>query len=246
MFESFAPPLRQPPPPAPLPPLPFVAVAAAMPALAVANPPVARDASGHVPGAVLAQMLDELDSGLLLVARDAQVLFLNHAASCELDAGHPLQLLGRVLRAGRPQDVAPLAQALAAARRGVRRLIVLGEGRRRVGVSFVPLRECVAERGADSAGVCVVSLGRRSTCDAMQLEVFARTMGLTPAEGRVLGQLCQGTRPSDIARRQGVRIATVRSQISSIRAKTGSASIREIERLLALLPPLVGTQRARG
>lgn len=248
MFESFAPTLLQ-PPPAPLPQLPQLPPAAAAGAVrpaVLARLPAASDAAGAVPGAVLAQMLDELDCGLLLVAGNAQVMFLNHAASCELDAGHPLQLLGRTLRAGRPQDVAPLAQALAAARRGSRRMVVLGEGRRRVSVTFAPLRECVAERAGDPVGVCAVSLGRRSMCEALQLETFARTMGLTPAETRVLGQLCEGTRPADIARRQGVRIATVRTQISSIRAKTGTASIREIERMLALLPPLVGTQRQRS
>jgi hypothetical protein len=41
-----------------------------------------------------ALMLDEVDYGMLLVADDMLVLHANHVARAELDAEHPLQLLG--------------------------------------------------------------------------------------------------------------------------------------------------------
>ena len=59
-------------------------------------------------------MLDEIDYGVLLLGSDAQVLHINHAARCELDAQHPLQLLGRQLRARDPADVVRLHDALQA------------------------------------------------------------------------------------------------------------------------------------
>ena len=69
-------------------------------------------------------MLDEIDYGVLLLDGDAQVLHLNHAARCELDAQHPLQLLGRQLRARDAADTPRLTEALqAAALRGLRRLL---------------------------------------------------------------------------------------------------------------------------
>jgi hypothetical protein len=40
-----------------------------------------------------------------------------------------------------------------------------------------------------------------------------------------------------------VAVSTVRTQIGSIRAKTGAGSIRELVRQVAVLPPLVGALR---
>jgi DNA-binding CsgD family transcriptional regulator len=59
----------------------------------------------------------------------------------------------------------------------------------------------------------------------------------------VLEHLCGGVRPTEIAQRQGVAVSTVRTQIGSIRAKTGATSIRELVRQVAVLPPLVGALR---
>ena len=42
---------------------------------------------------------------------------------------------------------------------------------------------------------------------------------------------------------QGVALSTVRTQINSIRAKTGAASIRALVRQVAVLPPLVSALR---
>ena len=50
-------------------------------------------------------------------------------------------------------------------------------------------------------------------------------------------------RPNEIASRAGVAVSTVRTQIGSIRSKTGATSIRELVRQVAVLPPLVGALR---
>lgn len=195
----------------------------------------------------LRRMLDEIDYGMLMVTGDGQVSYFNHAARLELDGTHPLQMLGRTLRAHRPQDVAPLYDALAAAQRGLRRLLTLGEGDQRISVSVVPLPR--AEGGSDDDGaerrqpLVLLVLGKRQVCEQLSVQGFARSVGLTPAETRVLEQLCAGLRPEDIRQRQGVAISTVRTQIGSIRAKTGAASIRELVRQVAVLPPLVGALR---
>jgi len=73
---------------------------------------------------------------------------------------------------------------------------------------------------------------------------FARLHGLTGGEGRVLAALCGGARPAEVAREHGVALSTVRSQIGSIRLKTGAASIRDLLAQVARLPPLMG--RLRG
>jgi DNA-binding CsgD family transcriptional regulator len=199
-----------------------------------------RRAATREAGAWLTRMLDEIDYGMLLVSPDAQVTYLNHAAKVELDGNHPLQLLDRTLRAHRPQDVAPLYEALAAAQRGLRKLVTLGEGEHRVSVSVVPLPEASGDGGV----VTLLVLGKRQVCEQLSVQGFARSVSLTPAETRVLEMLCSGVRPTEIATRAGVRVSTVRTQIGSIRAKTGATSIRDLVRQVAVLPPLVGALRA--
>jgi DNA-binding CsgD family transcriptional regulator len=190
----------------------------------------------------LTRMLDEIDYGMLLISADAQVLYVNHAARHELDGEHPLQLLGHTLRAHHPQDVAPLYDALVAAQRGLRRLLTLGEGEHRVSVSVVPL-PTADEAASDTAQTTLLVLGKRQMCAQLSVQGFARSMSLTPTETRVLELLCNGVRPTEIATRQGVAVSTVRTQIGSIRSKTGAGSIRELVRQVALLPPLVGALR---
>ena len=193
----------------------------------------------------LALMLDEIDYGMLLLAEDTTVLHANHAARSELDAAHPLQLLGTDLRAARAQDMVLLRDALDAARqRGLRRLVNLGDAGQRVSVAVVPLAAATGATGADALSLTLLVFGKRQVCEALSAHWFARSHRLTPAESRVLAALCSGERPSQIAAAQGVALSTVRTQIGSIRAKTGAESIRALVRQVAVLPPLVGALRS--
>jgi DNA-binding CsgD family transcriptional regulator len=186
-----------------------------------------------------ARMLDEIDYGMLLVADDRVVLHANHVARAELDDEHPLQLLGAELRVRGPQDVAPLREALVAAReRGLRRLVSLGQDEQRISVAVVPLPAATGDEA-----LTLLVFGKRRMCEALSAHWFAREHGLTSAESRVLAALCDGEPPLKIAAAQCVCISTVRSQISAIRAKTGASSIRALVRQIAVLPPLVGALR---
>lgn len=184
----------------------------------------------------LTAMLDEVDYGMLLVVQQSLVMHANHVARAEMDAAHPLQIVGAELRARRPQDVAPLFEAITlAARKGLRKLLTLNEGAQRLSVAIVPL----GGSGMAEGGATLLMFGRRQVCEDLSAQSFALAHGLTPAETAVLKGLCAGECPTDIARRQGVAISTVRTQISSIRGKTGADSIRELVRQVATLPPLV-------
>ena len=55
----------------------------------------------------------------------------------------------------------------------------------------------------------------------------------------MLRGLAGGLRPAQIARAAGVAMSTVRTQITSIRLKTGARSIGELVRLVTVLPPIV-------
>lgn len=191
----------------------------------------------------LAATLDEIDYGMLLLADEAKAIHVNHVARAELDAEHPLQLLGGELHARHRHDAQALAEALqAASRRGLRKLLTFGTGAQRVSLSVVPLPSPF-EPGWP---VTLVLLGKRQVCAGLSVQGFATSHGLTGAETRVLAALCHGTPPTEVAAQLGVRIATVRTQIGSIRLKTGTDSIRDLVRRVAVLPPLMGALRGVG
>ena len=190
----------------------------------------------------LAMMLDEIDYGMLLLSDESNVLHANHVAKSELDASHPLQLLGRQLRVRHATDLGPLRSAIAdAAQRGLRRMVSLGSGEQRVTLAVVPLAN---HSDAANGPLTLLVFGKRHMCAALSAHWFARCHGLTPAEARVLAALCAGETPAATAAAQGVALSTVRSQIGAIRTKTGAESIRALVRQVAVLPPLVSALRS--
>ena len=202
------------------------------PMIAAALPAAGTD--GPISTRALARMLDVVDYGMLLLVDATYVVFINQIARAELDHEHPLQLLGRNLRARSPRDVAPLHLALSnAMRRGVQAMVSLGGAANDgVSVAVVP----VIEPGEAPAALIV--FGKRRVCEDLSTDAFARLHGLTLAESRVLKMLCAGYRPVDIARAFDVKLSTVRTQISSLRGKTGSRDIGGVVQRVARLPPL--------
>lgn len=217
------------------------AEAGAMPPLAPAGPalpyrgPERRHAS--IGGwRWLSAALDEIDYGIVLVGPEGRVQHANQVAIDELDSQHPLLLSCGDLRGRRGADAQALLAALRDAHyRGMRRLLTLGEGAQRVSASVVPL---------STAGGALVILGKRQVGAELAVQGFARLHGLTGGEARVLAALSGGARPAEVAREHGVALSTVRTQISSIRQKTGAASIRDLLAQVARLPPLMGRLRS--
>lgn len=195
---------------------------------------------------LMTQMLDEIDYGLLLLGDGHHVLHANHAARASLNAQHPLQLLGQELRARLAKDVAPLHLALHGARRGLRKLLTVGEGGQRAGIAVVPLPGLGSEAAAHGGPATLLVLGRREVAGGLSVQGFAREHRLSPSEALVLQALCEGCCPNEVAERHGVKIATVRTQIANIRAKTGAESIRDLVQQVAVLPPMVGTLRCQA
>jgi len=203
-----------------------------------------RRQAGLTMARLLAQVLDEIDYGVLLMADVRHVLHVNHAARAELGDEHPLQLLGGELRARHAKDVAALHDAVHdATQRGLRRLLSLGEPGQRIGVSVVPLG-WPAGQDVDAPGGALLVLGRREVCGPLSIHGYARAHGLSESEERVLRALCNGLTPNEIAAQHQVKIATVRTQIAHIRAKTDTPGIRELVQSVAVLPPMMGVLRS--
>lgn len=187
----------------------------------------------------LASALDEIDYGVMLVEAGAVVRFANSQALDACGADGPLQIDRGRVGPRRSDEQGPFLGALAAACDGLRSMLQLrpaGTGEP-FALAFVPLEAAV---DASSFHPVLLTFGRRQPCESLSLQFFARACGLTGAESAVLAALCRGLRPGDIASLSGTAISTVRSQIGSVRQKTGSASIGELVRRLTLLPPIVG------
>lgn len=183
----------------------------------------------------LAATLDEIDYGLLLLHDGTTVAHANHLARTELQGDHPLRLAGNSLRARHAKDALRLREAITAATsRGTRLMLTLGLAPKQVSVAVVP----VTTQGPHDRRAVLLVLEKRQVCGQLSVQGFARCYGLTLAETSVLQALCDGLDPMEIAQHNGVAVCTIRSQIGSLRAKTGAASIRELLSRVAALPPL--------
>ena len=181
---------------------------------------------------LLLRVLDEIDYGLVLVDPSARVRFANHVALRECGVGLTIRLRNGIVSMNHESDQSAMLKALCAAGRGARSLLQLHSTVDTQMVAVVPLDEA-AGRSA------LLVFGKVQPCEPLSIDFFARAHHLSNAENTVLRALCGGSCPDEIARQLGVAISTVRTQISSIRAKTGTRSIRELIRRVTSLPPIV-------
>lgn len=194
---------------------------------------------------LMACVLDEIDYGLMLLSADGLVVHANHAALREMGSCHPLELRSRRLRARDPQEQPALADALEAARRrGARCLLNLGGAEARVGLSIVPLPLALSNHTSGNA--VLLTLQRAQLVEKLSVGAFARARGLSQREEEVLTALCEGMRPTQIAERMGVAVATVRSHVHNLKEKTHCHSMVELVKQVALLPPLVTALKSPG
>ena len=181
----------------------------------------------------LQESLDHVGRGMLLVSTGARVLHANRQARQALQPGHALVIEDGRLHARGSRDDGLLAEALdGAIRRGLRRMLHLGDASNPVTVAVLPI-------DAEGAGAALVSLALPSRSQDLAVHCFARQHGYTSAETSVLEALLAGDPPADIARAKGVALSTVRTQIGQLRLKTGAHSIRQLLDRVASLPPMM-------
>lgn len=199
---------------------------------ATATPPLTR---------WLTLMLDEMDHGMLLVTQSGQLHHANEPARRELSHGGRLEVADQQLRAVQRQESQVLAQALLDAGRGRRCLLWLGTQRPGLSVAVIPLPQ---QEELEGEALVLLVLGRRQPGEALTIDFYARAQGLTDAEARVLRALCSGLGPKQVAHQFDVAVSTVRTQISSIRHKTQTASIRDLMSRVAALPPITTAMKS--
>ena len=121
------------------------------------------------------------------------------------------------------------------AAKGRRLMLTLRDGEDSLQVAGVPLLQPF--RG-DQPSVLLI-LGRQSGTRNLAVTFYSRLHGLTPAEEFVLKGLCDGMDVHEIAVGKRVSECTVRTQLQSLRVKTGATSIRLLVQRIAALPPVI-------
>lgn len=216
--------------------------------------------------ALLRLALNQIDYGMVVLdANTAEVGFANCQARTALE-GQPdgtgkrhyctgLRLANGHLVACREAHSEQVRQVLQRSKTGLRGFLSLVAGEPGSSVAVVPLA-LPQDRGPAPAGStpsaghaashALLIFAKQQLCDDSTMAMFARDNGLTGAESQVLAQICKGSRPSDIASQQGVQISTVRTQLRSIRTKTGSDTIRTLVGKVSILPPTTRQWSATG
>ncbi len=190
-----------------------------------------------VPGRIpVAQVLDLFAYGVMVVSQTGKLTFANRAAlrACTFSTG--LQLAEGHVRPTDAHERCEFERALRLAAEGRRSMLTLRRGRPRLTIATLPLDDggIVADEPA-----VLLAFGRDAICEPLNEVFFAREYGLTSAECTVLTALCTGLRPSDVAAHCGVAISTIRTQICSLRHKTGATHITDLVRMMTGLPPIL-------
>ena len=205
---------------------------------------VGRSWCDREPGGVddvgLTEILEELDTGVMVCDEEGRIKIANNAARHELRRGRLLtvQASGLLqLSEGAQAAQAKWRSALhAATATRHRQMLALSDGRQRLMVSVMPLGQRV--------GLALVMLGRRQLAPELAVEMLGGIYELTSAEQRVLVGLLAGERVETIAGQRGVMLSTLRTQVHSLREKLGASRLEDVVRLAACLPPMSSVLRS--
>jgi DNA-binding CsgD family transcriptional regulator len=165
--------------------------------------------------------LDMLEHALVIVDEAGTVHYRNRLASALLKgAGSPLTMSSEL----------QAAIALACRERRPSALLLSQGARAPLRVLVAPIDSAGAAR---EAAVWILASHSPRLPDPRLLAVL---FGLSHAEARLALRLLAGQTPQECAREAGVGVATVRSQLHSMFAKTGARRQAELVALLARVP----------
>ena len=190
-------------------------------------------------------LLDQMHQPMLLVDDARRLRFANAAARAQLARRGAVQLVGDRLACSQADDDFRLAQALAqwTENAAPRAQSALGEGPRRAfvrlrgvdggplqGLSLSPLHP--AETMGAFGPVPMIMVYLHDAASNIQADTFAlqELFDLTPAEADVAARLSQGGSPEDVATQRGVAMATVRTQVQSLKRKIGAGNQADLIR----------------
>lgn len=182
--------------------------------------------SGLPPG-MARRLVHEASIALFMLARDGELRYANEQGRRELARQHCLRLAGARLVPADPEFHGRWCRTL----RGIGQL-------RSVSIRiacrpedrYASIRQDRME--ADDAGeddiVLTVALDRSLDAHCGAFTSWCAMHGLTPAEARTVLGLARGDSAKEVARRSGVAVSTIRSQIRSACAKVDCSTSRAL------------------
>ena len=194
--------------------------------------------------------LEVVQAPVVLLDAQGRMLHASAAAARLLDEGDGLSVGARgVLRAATPALSARLAELMdrAGGRSGESAALRLSRpsGKPDLTLIAVPLRPDCMGSGARQPSVLLQMtdpLTRVTPDPTLLMEAF----GLTTAEAGLTTDLMRGLSVAEIAANSGRSVATVRTHLASVLAKTGTARQSELVRLLARLASSPGAEPRQG
>lgn len=184
--------------------------------------------------------LDAISQGVVIVDHAARILFTNRAANGAFQSG--LRLANGTLCGGSPAETADLHNAIAACLgerlNGARDTVNISRGARRPPISLlvIPFRaqnDWLA-RHPRAAIIFVTDPENATGLDDAQLNA---RFGLTAAEARLVRELVVAGNLHDAAEKLTITIATARTHLHRIFAKTGARSQADLVRLVLTQEP---------
>lgn len=184
--------------------------------------------------------LDALAFGAVICAADGRIMFANAAAEALAHAGAGIVLGGRSKGIG---------AHLAVETRALRSLIYdasqsgAGGSIRLTGADGIAallalVMPLPANLGGHRPGHALVALRSERETAAFREITLTTLFRLSPTQAAIALALYSGRTVEEIAAERGVSIATVRTHLQAIFARTGAENQHSLIRLLALLPPV--------
>jgi DNA-binding CsgD family transcriptional regulator len=191
---------------------------------------------------VFHRSLDSMDFGLSFIDTAGKFRFSNDASKKIASSAGLIWASGQFISQN---------SASSAAKKALEALIqqaAVGEGsaavldtRGTMALSLPVSRPVRTPAGESRAAVMLILVDPAGRTEAA-LDFVSQAFSLSPAESRLLPLLLKGQTPADIAESLGLKLPTVRSQLSAIFAKTGTARQQELIRLLGSMPPVLTGQ----
>ena len=195
--------------------------------------------------------LDTVESGILLLNRDARITFANKAAAELLKPGDPLRRVGDGLTTSDLRQSPALQAALSHAigsnadddRGGHRRAPVLSlraqRADRNLVVSVIPAEDQATEPQDVAA---IVYLFDPKADRSGQLQVVCTLFGLWPVEARLVCLLSEGKTLQETAEAMRIKDQTARTYLKQIFLKTGTR--RQADLVRVMLSSMVRVERS--
>jgi DNA-binding CsgD family transcriptional regulator len=200
----------------------------------------------------LSAVFDHLSMGIVVVAHENRILHANKAAQDMFSIGRPIASRnGRIVIHNAAAE-AELTNAIAAAGRNEAAIgatgiaLSIGSPTGEPAIAHVmPLACGHPRRQPMPQATAVVFITGIEIKSAFNFAVLAQTYGLTAAEIRVCERLMAGHTSKDIADDLGVSVATTKTHLTRIFAKTGVSRQADLIHLICRLAPSIRGPRSR-